>query len=195
MSNLIFLVYYINKTLGLLKMTKTSITQHMRLTQNDRQSHIDLTTQCYGYVIKQGKRKGQWSNNCRIAKNSLLDFLQIEDFRSYKFHTCHLCSNHSQAPNGFVCINPRHLYFGTVKENHNDLDPNGNPTGGKLGGKEPASEKQKKAASKTGYKTQKKLMKEGRHANQQLHTCPHCNFKGKGGVMKRWHFDNCKLKQ
>lgn len=24
--------------------------------------------------------------------------------------------------------------------------------------------------------------------------CPHCNFKGSGGNMKRYHFDNCKLK-
>lgn len=23
-------------------------------------------------------------------------------------------------------------------------------------------------------------------------TCPHCGVSGKGGVMKRWHFDNCK---
>ncbi len=24
------------------------------------------------------------------------------------------------------------------------------------------------------------------------HTCPHCNRKGRGGAMLRWHFDNCK---
>lgn len=23
-------------------------------------------------------------------------------------------------------------------------------------------------------------------------TCPHCGFTGRGGIMKRWHFDNCK---
>ena len=27
------------------------------------------------------------------------------------------------------------------------------------------------------------------HKNEQ---CPHCNKIGSGGVMKRWHFDNCK---
>lgn len=26
-------------------------------------------------------------------------------------------------------------------------------------------------------------------------TCPHCEFSGKGSSMKRWHFDNCKLKE
>lgn len=25
--------------------------------------------------------------------------------------------------------------------------------------------------------------------------CPHCNAEGGGGVMKRWHFDNCKQKE
>lgn len=25
-------------------------------------------------------------------------------------------------------------------------------------------------------------------------TCPHCGKSGKGGIMKRWHFDNCKFK-
>lgn len=25
-------------------------------------------------------------------------------------------------------------------------------------------------------------------------TCPHCNKTGGGGIMKRWHFDNCKQK-
>ena len=26
----------------------------------------------------------------------------------------------------------------------------------------------------------------------QIEQCPHCNKAGSGGVMKRWHFDNCK---
>jgi len=25
-------------------------------------------------------------------------------------------------------------------------------------------------------------------------TCPHCKFEGAGGIMLRWHFDNCKHK-
>ena len=39
------------------------------------------------------------------------------------------------------------------------------------------------------------LLLEGRHASQQEYTCPHCNKVGKGGGMKRYHFDNCKLKE
>ena len=38
-----------------------------------------------------------------------------------------------------------------------------------------------------------KLMKErGTHNSQKEHTCPHCNKIGKGNMMFRWHFDNCK---
>lgn len=28
----------------------------------------------------------------------------------------------------------------------------------------------------------------------KTYVCPHCKRKGTGNVMKRWHFDNCKLK-
>ena len=30
--------------------------------------------------------------------------------------------------------------------------------------------------------------------NQQILTCPHCSKKANVGLMKRWHFDNCKQK-
>jgi hypothetical protein len=38
------------------------------------------------------------------------------------------------------------------------------------------------------------LVAEGRHPSQKIYKCPHCNHEGKGGVMKRWHFANCKNK-
>jgi hypothetical protein len=31
-------------------------------------------------------------------------------------------------------------------------------------------------------------------ANRPPVQCPHCGLEGNGGVMKRWHFDNCKSK-
>lgn len=31
--------------------------------------------------------------------------------------------------------------------------------------------------------------------NKTVHVCPHCNKSGKSNSMKRWHFENCKLKQ
>lgn len=30
--------------------------------------------------------------------------------------------------------------------------------------------------------------------NKPLVTCPHCNKSGAASIMKRWHFDNCKVK-
>lgn len=39
------------------------------------------------------------------------------------------------------------------------------------------------------------LVKEGRHPSQKEYTCPYCGITGKGGVMNRWHFDNCKYKE
>jgi len=38
----------------------------------------------------------------------------------------------------------------------------------------------------------KELKDKGQHLSQIKITCPHCNFSGKGLVMKRWHFENCK---
>ena len=31
------------------------------------------------------------------------------------------------------------------------------------------------------------------HSNNKTLECPHCGKKGKSGVMKRWHFDNCRV--
>ena len=31
--------------------------------------------------------------------------------------------------------------------------------------------------------------------NIKIHICPHCKKEGKGPSMKRWHFDNCKLRE
>lgn len=31
--------------------------------------------------------------------------------------------------------------------------------------------------------------------NNSLSACPHCNKQGQYRAMKRWHFENCKLKQ
>lgn len=178
----------------------TNIDQHMKLTKKQRQSHIDLTSPCIPSVLKINSKLckiGDYTSRSAgkaNAKNALLDFHQIEDFKIINVHTCHLCVNSSAAPNGFVCTNPYHLYFGSSKENNNDIDPNGNPTGGVKGGKAPSSDKQKKVAAKTGAKNAKESIKRGNHVTQQTNTCPHCSFQSTGPVMKRWHFDNCRHK-
>lgn len=165
--------------------------------QTDRQKHIDLKTACVPSVqIRNTKssKMGEYSSANIGTKNAvaaLKGYLNLSGSTGFKINTCHLCVNSSAAPNGFVCTNPQHLYFGTVKENNNDLDPNGKPTGGRAGGKASNSQKQKDTASKNA----KTAIANGTHPNQQTHTCPHCNKTGKGGgTMKRWHFDRCKLK-
>ncbi len=35
----------------------------------------------------------------------------------------------------------------------------------------------------------------GTHNFLTISKCPHCNKEGKGPMMKRWHFDNCKTKE
>jgi hypothetical protein len=37
-----------------------------------------------------------------------------------------------------------------------------------------------------------KGIQNGTHSSCKTHTCPHCGKVGKGGAMKKWHFDNCK---
>ena len=34
----------------------------------------------------------------------------------------------------------------------------------------------------------------GTHSSCKEHVCPHCGKIGRGGGMKKWHFDNCKQK-
>jgi hypothetical protein len=37
-----------------------------------------------------------------------------------------------------------------------------------------------------------KALREGTHSSQKQHVCPNCGKIGKGGAMKRFHYDNCK---
>ena len=38
----------------------------------------------------------------------------------------------------------------------------------------------------------KSRIKNGTHNFLIVYKCPHCKKNGKGPMMKRWHFDNCK---
>lgn len=51
-------------------------------------------------------------------------------------------------------------------------------------------ERKKAALSRESDKKKSSLAK----MNQIVATCPHCNKSGNYGAMKRWHFDNCGLK-
>lgn len=40
----------------------------------------------------------------------------------------------------------------------------------------------------------KRMISSGTHHSCKTHTCPQCGKVGKSSVMRRWHFDNCRLK-
>lgn len=148
-------------------------------TQEQRQSHIDLSSECIPYYLtkntKLGK-KGDFAckiNSLRIAKQNLLKFLNISDFNGTenKIQICHKCENNSGSKY-FVCVNQLHLYFGTISENVMDKDPEVRKRPGRIGGK--------------------KSFANGTHISQQIFKCPHCQKSAKGACMYRHHFDNCK---
>lgn len=59
------------------------------------------------------------------------------------------------------------------------------------------STKQKISLANTGSSRSeeaKRKMSE-KALNRPIVCCPHCNSKGKSGIMKRWHFDNCRTRR
>jgi hypothetical protein len=104
---------------------KIKIENWMLLSQEDRQIHIDLLTDCqfHYYTKDRGTKKiGDLYSviaSMTKAKQRLLDFHNIEDFGGeHIIHTCHKCLNDSGKDK--VCINPLHLYFGSCSENNMD---------------------------------------------------------------------------
>jgi len=84
------------------------IEEYMKRLIADRQSHLDLTEEC---II----RGGRSTNHQGI----LVAFLNTTFPSGMRVHLCHACHNDK-------CSNPKHLYFGTPKENVFDSLKNGN---------------------------------------------------------------------
>ena len=93
-------------------------------TQQQRQQHIDLTEDCIFAVAKQTNqytKKGdpvKASAAGKTAMNNLLSYLNLTGKTNRFIHTCHKCKNDSGSNN--ICVNPKHLYFGTPSENEMD---------------------------------------------------------------------------
>jgi hypothetical protein len=185
---------------------KIKIEDWMKLVQTERQRHIDLTTECeYHTYIKDYKKKKVGdlyapSKQMAVAKQSLLEYLNIEYFNGRDIHLCHKCINNSGSNN--ICINPLHTYFGSAKENQFDIPDDIRKLtaskGGKVAGKSTyekgtglfsMTEQEKYEA---GSKGGKKTAENGTGAFQQKIECPHCGKIGRLAIMKRWHFDKCK---
>jgi hypothetical protein len=99
-----------------------NLSEYILLSQEERQKHIDLSSECI--LIP---RTGTWTN----FKISLLQHLLLEDdiplWRG-RIHRCHVCENDTQKK--FVCVNPLHLYIGTLQENLLDRSPKKAAAGG-----------------------------------------------------------------
>ena len=163
----------------------------MKLTKSQRQSHTNTFSDCIPTTyIKDTptNKKGAYTKprqGCIKAKKALIQYHNIEPFngRTEKVHTCHLCKNDSSAPNGFVCKNPEHLYFGSHSENEMDKPPEVRKRGGSIGGS--------KHKSPNGSK---QAIANGNHSFQQKRTCIYCGYVSSPAVIGRLHNDRCKHK-
>lgn len=91
------------------------IEEYIIQSKEERQQHIDLTDPC---VERGGPAKGGLSSYCKGLMAHLLDTTIPS---GHKIHVCHACNNEK-------CSNPKHLYWGTAKENRVDAIQNGGKT-------------------------------------------------------------------
>ena len=81
-----------------------SIDEYITLPKEERQTHLDLNEPC---IERGGPKKGGLSSYC---KGLLAHILNTTIPSGNKIHVCHACNNEN-------CSNPKHLYWGTAKEN------------------------------------------------------------------------------
>lgn len=75
--------------------------------RKERTDHTDLTEPC----LERG-------GNSTVHRGVLAQFLGTDLPKTNKINLCHLCGNEK-------CSNPKHLYWGTVKENIEDSKDHG----------------------------------------------------------------------
>jgi len=81
-----------------------NIDEYILSSKNERQLHLHLEESCI--------ELGTNSQQCRAL---LAHYLNTTVPKGMKIHLCHACHNGK-------CSNPRHLYWGTCKENQLDCD-------------------------------------------------------------------------
>lgn len=91
------------------------IEEYITLPVGTRKKHIELDDQC---IERGGPQNGGLSSYCKGLMAHLLD-TSIPS--GHKIHICHACNNEK-------CSNPKHLYWGTARENSLDRMNNGDKT-------------------------------------------------------------------
>jgi hypothetical protein len=86
------------------------INEWMKLTLQERQSHLRLDESCL-------LRGGSWTQ----FRGVMVVFLNTTFPKGNRIHLCHACNNED-------CSNPVHLYWGTAAENTQDAIRNGRKT-------------------------------------------------------------------
>lgn len=183
------------------------IDDYISLPLVDRQRHLDLTDPC---LERGGPKNGGLSSCC---KGLMAHILNTTIPTGVKILLCHACHNK-------LCSNPKHLYWGTPKENYNDTLSNGGKTlwekvVGKYGYEGACLLGSKNSKGNTNGFSNKGKEKSldhklkissslkghsgiGGKSNKGLVrlkvTCPYCSVMGAMNTMSRYHFENCKFK-
>lgn len=83
------------------------IEEYILQTNESRKAHLDLSEPC---IERGGPASGGLSSYCKGMMAHILDTTIPS---GHKIHICHACNN-------AVCSNPKHLYWGTARENRAD---------------------------------------------------------------------------
>lgn len=173
-----------------------------KYTKDERQRHIDWTS------LK--NNTGCISSTQKKAIIALNEYLGTVGKTSQQVNLCHLCNNNSTKPNGFVCGNPEHLYFGTSTENQFDILASVRKSNARAGGLSSSnSPNQIKHMKRLGKEQGKKNVESGhlksiaasggaksaksdKSMNKQKKECEFCGVSCNLGLYGRWHGKNCK---
>jgi len=85
-----------------------NVEEYILLSKQERQKHLDLNDKC----IERGIR------NSKDLRGLLAFYLDTSAPKENNIYVCHACHNGE-------CCNPKHIYWGTPKENHDDQVENG----------------------------------------------------------------------
>ena len=206
--------------------TKVHILEYIKLSKKERTKHINLNSECIPAILTRNTSSGKigdynTTSGRTKASLNLQEYLNLEGKigAGSAVHTCHKCHNDSTMPMGFVCVNEKHLYFGSPKENAGDRSRETRRNAGKkiskawnnLSPEDKEIRRQKHSSSikkfyretTEGINVRKKQSKistrnminqleSGNHISQKTHKCEHCAKEMQGRIFFRWHGSNCR---